>query len=1321
MATTSFTAPRRYVGFAFVFALLLFSFCISGEAVGQGVTPPVIVSSPSELTYPSGIGGVLQSAVDMYGNWLFVDWVNGSLFEVPAGSTTAITLGKNILSGSGSYQNPSILIDPGNNLYLGGNWNNCLTFFPWDAAKNTWDGLSSLSKSNNASALCSLSAGAGSTATGFNFMEGSSYMPAGSGFWGFQPWSIAVGNNNNLIIGSQSPGNFIISVPITGGWSNPVASTNTTLIIQGMTKRPNSVAQDPAGNVFFVEDSGGLSGLYEVPAGATGLASDADPRVTRVDPNLPSVKGVILDAAGNLYVSDSSNGVFFIPNPSGMPQTSAAVQISSVSAQGEVAIDWARNILYVPTYAGSGPDFQRVTRGFAEFGSSPVGTATTTATNVAFNFTSAVTPSTFTIVESGVSPPDFSISGGTCVPNKAVTVGSSCTEAVTMTPTAVSSVSAQLLMLDSKSNVLGSIILHGTGTGAISQLSPALESKIGTGLKTPSQVTTDDLGNVYVADPGQGKVLMYAAGSSASSTPVSIGTGLKAPTGVAVDGVGDVFIADSGNVYEVPFGLSGLNAKGQATLVNGLGSNLNLAVNSLGDLYVADPTNMRVVVLSDIGGSDLSVFAGTIKLLTAGLTAPSAVAVDASNNLYVIDDANLFEFTAGAGSPAALLTSLSGATGLAVDLSGAVYLTSGAVTERIPLVSGALSTASETALAADVASASSVALDRAGNVYLVSTAGGSITTVSTSGTLNFGNVALGSTPTLPVILTNAGNAALTVSGYSSTNTVDYYASDVSCTVSAVAAGSTCSFDVNMVPGPGEQGTLTGVIGVTSNSVNAPVVDATGVSAALKVSTSNIVAGSPTQVISTPITVTVAPPAGTTTTPTGTVTVSYPSFTAPGGVLTQVTSTVSATLSGGTAQFTLSPVSAGTQTITVKYSGDRVFGRSTGTLSVNVAKSNIIALGLDPKAPSYLPFTLQSNGYTPYDGSQNYWEYQMPVTITTAAGLATGTITYNDDSSVCPPGTSATGQGAAACLLNGNKGVACASTGSTGVQNLTPTAVANTTGTAFNTSCLQISTANSSFKPIFGTHYITPVYSGDANFNGVTGTVSTLFQVVQSPAVVITSSTPSLTITAGTSRSAPLALNSVLGYGFAGQGGTLNNYTFPLTLTCDNLPPHAQCGFTYPNPDPNIANALDIACTGTKGNGATASCATAIAGVTIYTNVSSGITISRNAGISTLTLASIYGLGMIGLFFRRKAFQKGGRMMMVLLTMVSGALAISLSACSTTNLTPVSSTATPAGTYTVQVTAIETGVEQILNAGVEQPVYGNQNQVSLPFYVTVTVQ
>ena len=188
--------------------------------------------------------------------------------------------------------------------------------------------------------------------------------------------------------------------------------------------------------------------------------------------------------------------------------------------------------------------------------------------------------------------------------------------------------------------------------------------------------------------------------------------------------------------------------------------------------------------------------------------------------------------------------------------------------------------------------------------------------------------------------------------------MDYNASDVSCETAAVAAGSTCTFDVNLVPGAGEQGILTGVIGLTSTSINAPVVDVTANTAALTKSTTSLTAGSTTEVISTPITVTVAPPSGNTTTPTGTVTVSYPSFTAPGGVLTQVTSTVTATLNGGVVQLTLAPISAGTQTITVNYSGDRVFGRSTGTLSVNVAKSSIVSLTLDPNPPPSVTLTVQ---------------------------------------------------------------------------------------------------------------------------------------------------------------------------------------------------------------------------------------------------------------------------------------------------------------------------------------------------------------------------
>ncbi len=64
--------------------------------------------------------------------------------------------------------------------------------------------------------------------------------------------------------------------------------------------------------------------------------------------------------------------------------------------------------------------------------------------------------------------------------------------------------------------------------------------------------------------------------------------------------------------------------------------------------------------------------------------------------------------------------------------------------------------------------------------------------------------------------------------------------------------------------------------------------------------------------------------------------------------------------------------------------------------------------------------------------------------------------------------------------------------------------------------------------------------------------------------------------------------------------------------------------------------------------------------------------------------------MIGLFFRRKAFEKGRLMMMVFLMIVGGALAVSITACNTTTLAPQSSLSTPAGAYPVTITADEVG-------------------------------
>lgn len=1350
MATTSFTTARRYAGIA---VTLLFCLCLNGRAAGQGAAPPVTASSAVGLTHTTGWGNIDQTAIDSFGNWVVVDNGGEAVYEFPAGGGAAITLvapgGMNTDYGAG---NPGILIDPANNLYLEGNYNNCLLMFPFNTAANPWPGLTAIgAEPKNAPSLCSTTSGG--VAVPPTFAEGGNYENDLAGQYYFQPWGIAIGNNSDILIGNHPGGaRFIWSLPVTGAWSSPVAVQNDgTLIITGMAAPALSLAQDPEGDIFFVEDyndTGSLPGVYEIPAGTTGLTSDSG--LTRVDPNLPAVSGVITDAQGNLYISDSQAGVFMVPNPSGTPETSSAVMLTSVPAQGEVAIDWNRNVMYVPTtqsQSNGQADVAKIGFGYAEFGSSPVGTAATPGVNVAFGFNASTTPASFVVVQDGMSKPDFAITGGTCTTGIAYAANVGCLKNVTFTPSAVGSATAKLMMLDANGKVLSSILLHGTGMGATSQISPGKSSTFGSGLQTPTQIALDALGNTYVADPGAGKVLMFAAGSSGSATGLSIGTGLQAPTGVAVDGAGDVFIADSGagRVYEVPMGPAGLNAAGQVTIASSLGTNLNLAADGLGNVYVADPLDKRVVKLSNVGADTSSTFGQSETMLTTGFNAPTAVAVGSNNNLYVVDGADLFKLIGGAGSPTTLLSNLSGATGLAVDPSGAVYVSSTTGTTRIPIVGAA------PAIALSAASASSVALDRAGNAYMTATAGGGVTLVSTNGALTMPTPAsLTSSSSLDATVINAGNAPLLVTGYTSTDSVDFTAADGSCVADStspatgVAVGGDCTVDVTFAPGAGSQGLLTSTIGITSNAVNSPAtIAAAGTALALSNSTTTVAVGATAQVIGTPVTVTVASSSGSGVTPSGTVTISFPSWTvvvptsgtnAGKPTINPVTLTATATLSGGSATFNLAPVLAGSDSFSVAYSGDRVYGKSTGAITAAVKQSAVtgIALPTFPVSSDInLPFVLEQNGSTPYDGSQTPWQYQFQMTVNTAFGIPTGVITMMDNSSTCPPGTLATGIGTATCALTGLSGVACPQ--SAGAATLTIENAGNTltgAGAEFATSCLPMP-QNTTYTPFISTHYITPVYGGDANFLPFTG-ASTLLQVVRSPAVQIATSSsssltaaPTLTVTPGSTASVNLTLTSVLGYGIAGRNAQLNDYNFPVTLACDSLPPHSACIFTYPNPDPNISTAVDITCPAsastTQVAAGTAQCTSAQATVTLVSDVTVGTTTSRNAAVASITLASFFGFGTIALFFRRRAFEKGRLLLMIGMMVVGGALAVSVTACNTTNLSPNAVLSTPVGNYAMTITAQQVGTQTInLPTGPVQ-IYGSENQVSLPFYLNVTVQ
>jgi sugar lactone lactonase YvrE len=1378
MATTSSTAQRWLAGFA---STLLFALCLSVQALGQG-TPLVTVSSSTGLSHPTGWGTIVGTAINQNGDWVVVDNSNAAVYEFPAGGGAAITLAapNSLATGYGNGGNPGVVIDPNNNIYFEANYNNALVMFPWDPVTSTWTGLSGMTAANPSTAIC--------TNSGKN-NEANCWAQYGIGGYSqgyFQPLGIAIGTNGTLLVGAENSGNFIMSFGVNNAWTNPTVGSVTVEQITTMTKPAISVAQDPEGNIYFVENSGGLPGLYRIPAGSSGLAGDNDPSITRVDPNLPSVTGVTMDAAGNLYVSDSKAGVFLIPNPSGTPQTSSTVMITPVPAEGEVAIDWARNLMYVPTTQKQNngqADAAMLRFGYAELGSSPVGTAAALPGTVNFGFNGTVTPASFVIVEDGVSTPDFVISGGTCTTGTAYNANSGCQENITFNPTAVGSASAKLLMLDKSNNVLASMMLHGTGMGSNIQVSPAIESTIGSGLKTPDQIAVDEAGNVYVADAGLGKVLMYAAGSG---TGVSIGTGLTSPTGVAVDGAGDVFIADSGtgSVYEVPFGSSGLNAAGQVTLVSSLGTALNLAMDGGDNLYIADPTNMRVVKLSNVSAAAPSNFGQAEILLTNGFTAPSAVAVDANNNLYVIDGTNLLELMGGAGAPTILLNNLSGATGLAVDPSGAVYVSSASGTTRISSIGGTLIPADETAVASNLSNTSSVALDRLGNVYLTQASGGGVTLVTTNGTLTLQTPAtLASSTNAIVTLTNAGNAPLTVTGYTSSNSVDFTAADTAtggCEAgSPLAAGATCTVNVTFDPGPGEQGALVSTIGVTGSQINIPVtIGVSGVGLTLGGSAANITVATAAEVVDTPLTVTVAPQSGSGV-PTGEVTVTFTTWTVQTNTscanppcpqtIVPVTSTVTATLDAtGKATFNLAPVMAGAQNFKVSYGGDRTYGTSTQTVTATVAKSQIAAIAL-PKLPDptdvNLPFVVPNNGSgsVPYDSSETPWQYSLTLKVNTAFGIPTGSITMMDNSSTCPPGTSAAGVGAATCALANYSGVACPQNSAAGNLVIQNGGTPNSSGTSFTTSCLYQVPSGTTYTPVVYTHYVTPVYSGDANFQSFTGP-STLFQATRGPLVQITTpaassatAAPTLSITAGSSASITLNLTSILGYGISGKNALLNNSTFPITLNCDNLPPHATCSFYYPNPDANIATATDIpwpancttqevaegladssgdlcvpSLTPVSTSSGTMTTGTGQVVMTINTNVTVGTTTSKNATDTSATLAALFGFGMIGLFVRRRTFEKGRRLLMILLMVIAPALAISITACNTTNLSPEAVLSSPSGSYAVTVTAQQVGDQcepsgplgsncTTTSGGTGQLAHGSNNPVSLPFHINVTVQ
>lgn len=1073
---------------------------------------PAVVASNHQTVVSGIVNGTFRVVANAKGDIFYTtpatttsDYANAKLMELPAGTTTPITL---LYDLNGPH---SADIDPYGNVYVNNTYNGHVILVPQLADGTYQTNVDAYRVVGNTTlgyptVTCSLPLPSPTTKAGTSdcalptlgvltgyFAQTTDMTMDGAGNYYF------VDVNDNISLGKY---NRIIKQSNAGVVS---------VVADSLTYAGNAeIASDAAGNLYYANGTG----LYMIAAGTS----------TPVQMNAATLSkpgGVTVDAAGNLIVSDSGHSRLVVePFENGAVNFANEYLLAPYYTPNGVGFDGFGTVYYASANSGTATVSQAQTSVY-NVGALAVN-ATSASSLVYFSFNKTTTVGGFSVRGNGAS---IATTGNTCPSSVATaityTAGQSCSYNATLKPTRVGAVTGYVGLNDGAGNIVAQMVFTAIGTGSAENIDPGTVAAVGSGFTTPQGVAVDRAGNIFVADSGASTVWELVGGTG---TPVAVGTGLNKPTGVSVDLAGNLFIADTGNqrVVEVPLVGTSVSTAAQLVVASNLLAPIVIANGPLSSLYIASSGVFSRYEVRGLLPPALTYTSSFVKFAL-----PSAITVDNAGNVFIGDSSAgvVAEFTAAqtlytndaTNYPQMnVVTGLTNPTGLATDTAGNLFVIDSATAQafRVPNTNGTLDSSSKFPVGTFTAPYG-IATDSAGNLIVSDLTSGSpavYRVTRTLGVINFPyqNINTTSAPQTSQIV-SSGTSALTLGAplYTATgDTTRFSLASSTCTAGqTLAAAGTCNLTATFTPAAKASYQEVLAISATPTVATSPFnLTLNGLGTVQAATTLAIQQPTGTIRYGTPVTLTavLSPASFNVANPTGNVT-----FT----INSQVQKPVAVSTTNGvtTATITTSALSGGGNSISAVYSGDINYQPST-------ASAVVVTLQLASTTTTLAISDTFTNPTNQAVGNK----VTLTATVTASvAGSLSGTVNFISGGTVLASATPT--------LLSGSTTVYTASVTTTSIPA--------------------------------GTYNVYAEYTGNSNYTKSDSATQQL--IIAQPSIYLVSDTYNVTASAGSPGIANLTVGSLGG----ATGPTYFSCTgMPANSTCRLVPgylPNLATNTAYP--------------------------------------------------------------------------------------------------------------------------------------------------------------